>query len=51
MPVVRLAKTKHYYGSMGNWVPQRLGIPIITVELKDRSLPYRLRKGLFAAME
>jgi protein MpaA len=51
MPVVRLANSGHYYGSMGNWVPQHFRIPIVTVELKDRALPYRLRRGLFAAME
>jgi predicted deacylase len=51
MPMFRLARTKHYYGSMGNWVPQRLHVPILTIELGNRQLPYRLRKGLFAAMQ
>jgi hypothetical protein len=50
MPLIRLAKTKHFYGSMGNWVPQRYHIPIVTIELKNRSLPYRLRMGLLAAL-
>jgi protein MpaA len=51
IPVVRLARIGHYYGSMGNYVPQRFGIPIITVELKNRSLPAGLREGLLAAMQ
>jgi predicted deacylase len=51
MPIVRLARTGHYYGSMGNWVPQHYRIPIITIELKNRSLPYRLRSGILAALK
>lgn len=50
MPIVRLARTGHYYGSMGNWVPQRFHIPIVTIELKNRRMPYRLRMGLLAAL-
>ena len=51
MPIVRLATTGHYYGSMGNWVPQRYRIPIVTIELKNRALGYRLRTGLLAALK
>jgi protein MpaA len=48
--VVRLASSRHYYGSMGNWVPQRYHIPIVTIELKNRALPVRLRSGILAAV-
>jgi predicted deacylase len=48
--VVRLASARHYYGSMGNWVPQRYHIPIVTIELRNRSLPVRLRSGILAAV-
>jgi predicted deacylase len=51
MPIVRLATTGRYYGSMGNYVPQRYRIPIMTVELKDRALRYRLRMGLLSTLQ
>jgi predicted deacylase len=50
IPVVRLASSGHYYGSMGNWVPQRYRIPIVTIELKNRTLPVRLRSGILAVV-
>jgi predicted deacylase len=51
MPIFRLSTTGHYYGSMGNWVPQRYRIPIVTIELKDRALRYRLRMGLLSTLQ
>ena len=50
IPVVRLANSRHYYGSMGNWVPERYHIPVVTIELKNRALPVRLRSGILAAV-
>lgn len=47
---VRIHRLGHRPGSMGTYVPQRHGIPIITWELSSRRLSKRVRAGLLAAV-
>ena len=48
--VVRLSRFRRYRGSLGSYVPERYGIPVVTFELKDRALRWRLIQGLLAAV-
>lgn len=48
--VVRLAGLRHYHGSLGNYVPEKLHAPVLTWELSNRQLGYRVRGGLLAAI-
>ena len=50
MPVIRLARYKRYPGSLGSYVPPRYRIPVITIELRSRTLTTRLRSGLLVVV-
>jgi hypothetical protein len=47
VPVTRLPQ---YPGSMGSYVPEKYGRPIITWELKRRAYTSRIQAGLVAAL-
>jgi predicted deacylase len=50
MPVVYLAAQHHYTGTLGQYVPERYRIPVITVELLHPRLSSRALAGLLAAV-
>lgn len=49
--VVHLAGLHTYSGSMGQYVPKAYGIPVVTWELRSRSLDARTLAGLTTAMQ
>lgn len=49
LPVRHLAYQQQVTGSLGIFVPERYGIPVITVELEDSELSPRLRSALLHA--
>ncbi|HEY3317950.1 MAG TPA: M14 family zinc carboxypeptidase [Coriobacteriia bacterium] len=49
-PIGRLAATERFTGSMGAYVPERYGIPIVTVELGSRRLTPGVRDALLMAL-
>jgi murein peptide amidase A len=50
MPVMHLAGTHVYSGTLGSYVPERYGVPLVTVELAYPYLSSEVCAGLVAAM-
>lgn len=49
LPVAHLGYQAYIHGSVGRYVPERHGIPVITIELRDTSLTAGLRRALLSA--
>lgn len=50
MPVRHLARDHFYTGTLGQYAPERYGIPVITIEVSERALTHDMYAGLTAAM-
>jgi murein peptide amidase A len=50
MPVQHLADSYAYSGTLGQFVPERYGVPVITVELQSRRLTAEILAGLLAGI-
>jgi protein MpaA len=50
LPVGHLVYQNYVTGSLGAYVPERYGVPVITVELKDATLTAALRTALLTAL-
>ena len=50
LPVKKLGPVAMYAGSLGTYVPERYGIPVITVELTSREMTPMVLAGLLAAV-
>ncbi len=48
--LARIGRPSQFPGSMGHYVPERFGIPIVTWELSSRTMTTRVRNGLVAAL-
>lgn len=51
LPVKKLGPASVYTGSLGTYVPERFGIPIITIELTSRAMTPSVLAGLLAAVK
>jgi murein peptide amidase A len=49
MPVKKLGPPQLYAGSLGTYVPEHFGIPVLTVELSSRVMTAAVLQGLLAA--
>jgi murein peptide amidase A len=50
MPVKKLGPPTLYAGSLGTYVPQRFGIPVLTFELSSRTMTPAVLAGLLASV-
>ena len=46
MRVMKLSRYKRYRGSLGSYVPERYHVPVVTLELNNRTLSRRVAAGL-----
>ena len=50
LPVKKLGPTALYAGSLGTYVPERFGIPVLTFELSSRAITPAVLTGLLASV-
>jgi protein MpaA len=50
LPVKKLGPASAYAGSLGTYVPERYGIPVLTFELTSRQMSPRVLAGLLASV-
>jgi murein peptide amidase A len=51
LPVKHLAYQKYIHGSVGQFVPERYNIPVITVELSSRKLTKGMKQALLSVLD